>query len=359
MFSRKSRPGEAGEVPVAVPHASEMTVGDSPHPEGSWLADRGAPGGAVDPGSAGWVSREPIVVGDPVSRFEPLPVSAEYRRSPYRPDTVLDGWSTDDFSVRGGSVRGYMHRYEGAPRQDDFAIAERSGGRQVIAAVADGVSQAPQSHIGSSTAVRYACQWLASTLAEPAGAIDWRSMIEGAAWTLVEQARAIDPDCASAAMAEQMLATTLVCAMVEAGQDGGAVAHLVSVGDSGAWVLSSAGYRRVAGGKAEVDGVSSSAVSALPRVPRDIRPVRLDLAEGEVLLLGTDGFGDPLGGGAGLVGELFAQALLPGPPTLTEFGHVLDFSRETFDDDRALIAIWHRGRAAPAPGAVPLSARTP
>lgn len=359
MFSRKSTPDRAGQVPGVVPQASGMTGGDSRHTDGGRLADPRVLVGAADPGPAGWVSREPIVVGAPVPRFEPLPVAADYRRSPYRPDTVLDGWSSDDFLVRGGSVRGYLHRYEGAPRQDDFAIAERSGGRQVIAAVADGVSQAPQSHIGATAAVRYACQWLAATPAESPGAIDWKSMIEGAAWTLVEQARAIDPDCASAVMAEQMLATTLACAVVEAGQDGEAVAHIVSVGDSGAWVLSSAGYRRVVGGKAEVDGVSSSAVFALPRVPRDVRPVRLDLAEGEVLLLGTDGFGDPLGSGAGLVGQLFAKVLLPGPPALTEFGHALDFSRETFDDDRALIAIWHRGRTAPGPLPVPLSATTP
>jgi hypothetical protein len=293
--------------------------------------------------STGWISRKPIVVGNPTPRFEPKQVSVEYRRQPYRPDTVLDGWSSGEFSVRGGSIRGYMHRYDGAPRQDDFVVAARSGGRQIIAAVADGVSQATQSHIGSTAAVRYAAQWLDSMLGDPIEATDWNSLIESTAWTLIEQARAIDPECTDAVLAEQMLATTLTCAVVEVADDGEVVAHIINVGDSGAWLLSNAGYRRVEGGKAEADsGISSSAVSGLPRVPCDIHPTRVVLHDDDVLLLGTDGFGDPLGGGEGLVGKLFAEVLLSGPPTLTEFGHALDFSRETFDDDRTLVAIWHQ-----------------
>ena len=193
--------------------------------------------------SRGWTSREPIVIGNPIPAFEPRLISEDYRRTPYRPDTVLDGWSAGEFSVRGGSVRGYLHRYEGAPRQDDFALAARAGGRQIIAAVADGVSQARQSHIGSTTAVRYACQWLDRMLTEPADATDWKAMVEATAWTLIEQARAIDPDCADAAMAEQMLATTLACAVVEAGIGGGVSAHVISIGDSGAWLLTDSGYQ--------------------------------------------------------------------------------------------------------------------
>jgi hypothetical protein len=65
------------------------------------------------------------------------------------------------------------------------------------------------------------------------------------------------------------------------------------------------------------------------------------LAHGEVLLIGTDGFGDPLGDGTGPVGAHFAVRLArPRPPIA--FAHDLDFSRETFDDDRTLLAIWPR-----------------
>jgi hypothetical protein len=188
--------------------------------------------------------------------------------------------------VRAGSVRGYLHRYEGTPRQDDFAITVRDGGRQIIAAVADGVSQATQSHIGATTAVRYACQWLDSMLAEPVDATDWKTMIESTAWALVEQARVIDPECADAAMAEQMLATTLACAVVEADHDGESTAHIITIGDSGAWLLTNAGYTRVEGGKVEGNsGISSSAVAGLPRIPQDVHATRIVLSGTDVLLL--------------------------------------------------------------------------
>lgn len=291
--------------------------------------------------ATGWVSREPIVVGRPTPRFEPKQVAAKYRRNPYRPDTLLDGWTTGEFCVRGASVRGYLHRHNGAPRQDDFSISARSDGRQIIATIADGVSQATQSHIGSTTAVRYATQWLEKKLSESQDAIDWKSMVESTAWALVQQAQAIDPACDNAELAEEMLATTLVCAVVDAQDEGKFAAEIVTVGDSGAWQLSGSGYTRLIGGKAEGDGgVSSSAVSGLPRVPLDVQVTRAVLSEDDVLLLGTDGFGDPLGGGDGLVGRLFAEVLCPGPPSLTQFGHALDFSRETFDDDRTLVAVW-------------------
>ena len=65
------------------------------------------------------------------------------------------------------------------------------------------------------------------------------------------------------------------------------------------------------------------------------------LAAEAVLLVGTDGIGDPLGDGSGKVGELFARMLAQPPPPLA-LAHLLDFSRDTFDDDRTLIAIWQR-----------------
>lgn len=296
----------------------------------------------VDP--AGWVSREPIVVGTPSPRFEPKEVAPEFRRTPYRPDTVLDGWSTSEFCVRGGSVRGYHHRYYGEPRQDDFAIVTRADGRQIVAAVADGVSESKQSHIGATTAVRYASQWLDRSVGAPTEATDWKSMVENTAWALVEQARAMDPACADAAAAEGMLATTLVCAVLDAHDDGKSVAHIVSVGDSGAWLLGGSGYSRLGGGKTDGDGgISNSAVSGLPRIPPEVHVTRVVLAEDDVLLLGTDGFGDPLGTGEGRIGRLFAEVIRKqDPPTLIEFGHALDFSRETFDDDRTLVAIWRQ-----------------
>jgi hypothetical protein len=67
-----------------------------------------------------------------------------------------------------------------------------------------------------------------------------------------------------------------------------------------------------------------------------------------VLLIGTDGFGDPVGDGRGVVAQLFCGELeRPVPPL--GFAHLLDFYRETFDDDRTLVALWPRGGPAGGP----------
>jgi len=65
------------------------------------------------------------------------------------------------------------------------------------------------------------------------------------------------------------LATTLVCAIIEPTSRPGVLrAHVVAVGDSSAWVLTAGQFIEVLGGKTTLDdGVASSAVSALPRVP--------------------------------------------------------------------------------------------
>ena len=90
-------------------------------------------------------------------------------------------------------------------------------------------------------------------------------------------------------------------------------------------------------------GVASSAVVGLPRLPAETIPMIVDIADDDVLLIATDGIGDPLGSGQGGVGNLFRDVLTrPSAPSLIEFAHAVDFSRETFDDDRTLVAVWPR-----------------
>lgn len=289
---------------------------------------------------------KPIAVGRPTVVFEPKPIESEFRSIPYRPDTVIDGWSSDLFTVRAASLRGYLHRYNGTPRQDDFALLLRANGRQLLVAVADGVSGAKQSHIGSTTAVRYAVQWLDANLPDDADDCDWGALAENTAWALVEQASALFEIDKNAEEAEQLVATTLVCAVIGFHEGGEATAHLVGIGDSGAWILSSGSYRTVEGGKKESDsGMASSAVSGLPRVPDELGAVRVTIESDEVLLLATDGVGDPLGPGTGDLGGLFNSMLTDGIPTMAAFAYTLDFSRETFDDDRTLVAVWPSPRA--------------
>lgn len=285
-----------------------------------------------------------IVVGSPSPQVEPSAIAESYRSLPFRPDVVIDGWSTEAMTVRGVSQRGHLHRYNGAPRQDEFACHHLPDGR-VVVLVADGVSGAPQSHFGASTATRYAAEWLHSHLGDDVADTDWLALFKSTAWAMIERAETLlglkEPD---PVRTEEELATTLVCAVIEP-RDGRALrAHLVGVGDSAAWLLSLEWFIAVLGGKTvAATGVASSAVVGLPRVPTEVKPVVVDIAEGEVLLIATDGISDPLGTGQGGVGNLLREVLTrPSTPSLIEFAHAVDFSRETFDDDRTLVAVWPR-----------------
>lgn len=286
-----------------------------------------------------------IVVGDPSPDVEPVPIADRFRTVPFRPDTVIDGWSSQHLTVRGASLRGHSHRYDGMPREDDFAVHLLADGR-VIILVADGVSAATQSHIGATQAVRYATQWLESKLADQTEDTDWSAMLKEVAYALsLEAQKILGLDSPDPHKALDVFATTLVCAVVDPRDSAEARVFVVGVGDSQAWVLREGEFVGIVGGKAvDEGGISSSAVDPLPRVPHHIQPEIVEILPGDVLMVGTDGIGDPLGGGQGGVGNLFRQLFSkPTPPSLIEFAHAVDFSRETFDDDRTLVAVSMRG----------------
>jgi hypothetical protein len=285
-----------------------------------------------------------IIVGTPSPPAEPAAIGPGYRSLPFRPDVVIDGWSTSAMTLRGVSQRGHLHRYNGAPRQDDFAAHHVSDGR-VIVLVADGVSQAPQSHIGASSATKQAAEWLHSHLSEDTARTDWMALLKSTAWALNERAQTLlELSAPDPVRAEEQLATTLVCAVIEPTSAAALRAYLISVGDSGAWLLSSGQFVEILGGKTvPASEIAASAVVGLPRVPTDVTPMVVDVADNDVLLIGTDGIGDPLGTGQGGVGNLLRDVFTqPRLPSLIEFAHAVDFSRETFDDDRTLVAIWPR-----------------
>ncbi|WNG86354.1 protein phosphatase 2C domain-containing protein [Mycobacterium sp. ITM-2016-00317] len=281
-----------------------------------------------------------LIIGSASPDVEATPIGEAFRSLPFRPDTIVDGWSTNAMTVWGASLRGHFHRYNGSPRQDDFAIHLMQDGR-IVAIVADGVSAAAQSHLGSSAVVNYAAQWLLSQVPTATEATDWEALVKSTAWALTERAQVVfktpEPD---PGLAENELATTMTCAVVEEVDSGAYRAFVIGVGDSGAWLLHDGEFRPVLDGKTVGEGgISSSAVSGLPRVPSRIEPSIVEFGHGDVLLLGTDGIGDPLGGGQGGVGNLFRELFGAAAPSLIEFAHAVDFSRETFDDDRTLVAI--------------------
>ena len=320
------RPTDVRAIPLARTKPPQRAGGKSRRPS-PW-----------PPGLPSWGAD---VIGTPVHDFEPAPANA----ASYRPDTLADGWATDRFTIRLASVRGYAHRYRGVPRQDDAAVISHERTGAVVFAISDGVSSAQFSHIGATAACRAAINTIVGDLDKPGGEVDWNNVVEQSAWQLTEQARVVlgldEPD---PGRAEKALACTLVAGVVRPTSDGD-LASLIQVGDSAAWLLCGDAYRPLLGGKnRNGDGICTSEVIGLPRTPRVTSREEL-LMPGEVLLVGTDGFGDPLGDGTGAVGRYFADRLaVPQPPL--DFARYLDFSRDTFDDDRTLLALW------PRPGAL-------
>ncbi|MGW1913911.1 protein phosphatase 2C domain-containing protein [Streptomyces sp. NPDC002076] len=332
--ARGGAPGEAGALAAPGPrHAAPSAQEPAPQ------RGHGTPG----PGSGQEAGRwRRIVLGTPAAHVEPKPPPAD----PYRPDTVFDGWSTPHLTVRLASVRGDAHRFGGRPRQDDVVVAWHEPTGTVVFAVADGVSSARLSHVGAALACRTAVNDLLVQLGEDRPGPDWSRVLKAAAYQLLMRvAHGREPSEADRAEAVGTLATTLVTGTVTPLEGGAMRVTVIRAGDSSAWCLQGGRYAPLLHDEdTGSDEISSTAVVALPRLSARSRPLTYTLPADGVLLVGTDGFGVPLGDGTGLVGELFAEGLTVPPPEPRTLAHLLDFSRETFDDDRTLLAIWPRHR---------------
>lgn len=285
-----------------------------------------------------------IEIDQPASNNEALALdTAKYRQRPYRPDTTIDGWTTEHFVVRAASMRGQGHRSSGAPRQDDFAIGRHAPTGSLVLAVADGVSSADCSAQGSTAACRFAVEAVLLELdsnPEP----EWSAIVRGAAWSVVETCQRLDelaePDPEAA---HRRYATTLSAACVTPLPEGGTAVSAVSVGDSGVRVLRKGRILAELGDDKQPDsGITSSSVACLPRIPVELPHIHLQLDDTDILMLATDGIWDAVGKGTGLVGELLISQFTSGIPDRLQFGRIVDFSRATFLDDRTLIAVWNQ-----------------
>ncbi|WP_266587614.1 protein phosphatase 2C domain-containing protein [Streptomyces sp. NBC_00365] len=242
-------------------------------------------------------------------------------------------------------MRGYGHRIHGVPRQDEVAVLAHAHTNAVAFAIADGVSAATESHVGAMLACRTAVDDIIRQLDAEADVdgIDLCRSVHSAAWQLVMRVtRGTDPDAGAREAAERRFATTLITGLAVPSDEGSLSVSLLRVGDSRAWVLHEQEYTRVfAERELRADEPDAGEVIALPRVPRDLEPVRVTVPRDRVLLVGTDGFMDALGDGTGEVGRAFGRHLSTPPPPI-RLGHLLDFSWEPFDDDRSLLALWPR-----------------
>ncbi|MBS2551933.1 hypothetical protein KGQ19_34225 [Catenulispora sp. NL8] len=284
---------------------------------------RGTALAAVPDDTAPW-PRITVDSGRPGAEFEPRPQPPGQSAFDV-PDTECDGWSTADFTVRYASVRGAGPRFYREARRECARVAWHEPSGAVVFAVADEPQQ------GAAQACRAAIDQLLCLLAQGSGTLDFDSFAHHTA----ERLRRLAPPAGMAAgtLAADWYATTLVAGVVQP-EPGGPRIQVCRIGDSGAWLLD-----RTTGSYHALFKARKGADSHTEPVEHAVE----HLTDSEILLVGSNGFGDPLGDGDGEVGELFARHLAV-PPTPLRLAHVLDFAGERFDDDRTLVAVWPADR---------------
>jgi len=280
-------------------------------------------------------------------------------------DTALDFLTVGSLEVRACSSRGWSHRYKGTPRQDAYSILV--GDDVLVVAVADGVSEGDYSQVAADTAARATVKLAANDIAKN-GAVDWSLLARRVSLRIVEEAeyRQIAPSAAPETdinervrAVRSRMSTTLIAAVLKRSPTHSGVEAQISViaGDSAAYqILNNSDVLTPVGGGKELGGsISSTSVKPLPG-PANPEVATIYLQPGEMLVLGTDGLGDPAGDGSNDFGRELANRWKT-PPTIDQFLLDINVYRRSFDDDRTAVAIWLRPDVVlpDAPPADPLS----
>jgi hypothetical protein len=336
--------GSADEASAASDQVTRSTLPDwDRHEDGRWFIGDG--GAAAD------------IVAAPASPHG-------------RPDTVIDGATVGGISYRAVSTRGVSHRDQARPRQDAYGFRFSSCGSWLVGCVADGVSEGRHSHIAADLACDRTTKTVVGSLdgvvvpptragwVEFARELPWQTAVDVAADAIVQEATAFvratferqgDADRAAelndtllpvSSASKVMSTTAVVFAVATRPNDDGAFPYVLTVaaGDSSGLVLSGETWSPVTPVKNAGEEIASSSVRPLPR-RGPLSPVVGVLEPGDVLVVITDGVGDPLGSGTGIVGRFLAQAWRVAPD-LVEFASQVSFVRRTFVDDRTAFVVW-------------------
>ena len=287
-----------------------------------------------------------------------------------RPDTVFDGGRLGALDYRAVSVRGFSHQEKGLPRQDAYQIRPSHDGAWLVGCVADGVSEGRASHLAADLVCREVTAQLRRALAEhpptpgrewpeEVGELPWQQLVAAANTAIVTEAAGIaraayarKPEYAGqlARLAEReytmadarqwMSSTGVAFAVRNEIADDGAYPAMVAVlaGDSSAMLLREGSWQPLTPVKNEGAEVLSSTVNSLPCAVT-VEPIATRLLPGDVLVVMTDGLGDALASGAGVVGR-FLATMWRQPPDQHAYAEQLAFYRKAFTDDRTAVAIW-------------------
>ncbi|BCJ42887.1 hypothetical protein GCM10010168_03730 [Actinoplanes ianthinogenes] len=262
------------------------------------------------------------------------------------PDVVADGAEAGALTFRAASVRGLGHQERGEPRQDAYAVRFTRDQRWLAGCVADGVSAAKRSH----EAAGMICETVAQSLVDhlmtgrPVPEFRWDAAVRAAGDAVTELARPFLPDGpVTYSQVRPIMSATALAFAVEtepspAGAHRAVLANLA--GDSAAFVLTGGdgGWRPLTAVKNDGAAIVDSRVRSLP-AEADVTAHEFTLLPGQVLVVMTDGLGDPFGSGAGAVGD-FLRSRWVTPPDPLAFAQQVAFFRKSFTDDRTAVVVW-------------------
>lgn len=255
------------------------------------------------------------------------------------PDTILDGADLTSMSVRVASIRGDRHRYLSETRQDAASLSFVAEGiaTRLLMCVADGMGSMPHSHVGAAMACRslpvYVGEWFESLL-------DAEGRDEAVANVLTRVAQDLVTLAETRGLQAAELSTTLLAVLLPDSTADEQTALVLGVGDCQAVLLRDNEFTWIPGppGCAD-DGLVDPSTPALPTKLSDMYHSTVQLCEGDILMLCTDGFGNLFRSPAAR--EWLATQWRPGQaPSILDFHRQVSLRIRTHDDDRSVAAVW-------------------
>jgi serine/threonine protein phosphatase PrpC len=353
--SAKTQP-DAAQPDDDQPSAGEEPGMEHDAPQQDQVPPERAPGPDDDdrPAFPGEFSGYPHVGAKPPS-YPAQPSAARDAREDLAgaliPDSVVDGFAVGTLTVRGASVAGDAHRYDGSPRQDAMAtllLGPPEGGL-ILAVVADGVGSEPCSHVGAAAA----CRATAAALAARAGAVETAlraAQLDRLYFEVVhvidEATARVETEAARLSRPPRELATTLRAVLVPTDREV-RTRLAFSVGDGGTLRLADAAWSPVWPAPGQDSGLHDTSTAVLPLHPEEVRLATWTAAAGEAVIVCTDGFSEPLRDTQ--FAELLAKEWTGDPrPGTMRFLWQAQARLRSYDDDRTVACIWEAVPMSPA-----------
>jgi hypothetical protein len=276
--------------------------------------------------------------------------------SEYRAEFTVDRFDAGDLAIGAVSLRGMGHQSFGKLRQDAVACKLTRDGKYIVAAIADGVSDAPLSHLGADVAVRQAIKATETELIKMQGsilrhAIDWASVEAYVRLKILEYAQrlekqgsfSVNGECNADAYANAIgtTAEVLVIWREKNATGGHDFTRAVLSGDGSGYVLDPQhGWTVLSTGKANDSELASNAIVPLPIKAEGYPMVQSgSIASGQAVIMVTDGIGD-VGIGSDNTASRFLHKELVTPIPAHKLLSVLSFVEKHRDDDRTAVIIW-------------------